>query len=71
MAKPPDFRVQAARCRVEADAATLDNVREQHLRAEAAWLKMAKRHERVVDARAARENLAGAADAHDPQQEPT
>ncbi len=52
---PPDYRTQAARCRAEAEAATLDNVRERCLRAEAAWLDMALRQERVVASRAERE----------------
>ena len=51
----PDYRVQAARCRAEADIATLDNVRDRCLRAEAAWLDMAIRQDRVAMARAVRE----------------
>ncbi|MFT3977755.1 MAG: hypothetical protein QM688_11655 [Sphingomonas bacterium] len=70
MAQPSDFRAQAVRCRAEAEAATLHNVRERCLRSEAAWLEMAQRHERVASARAAREmriDIVGG----DPQQEPT
>lgn len=51
----PDYRAQAARCRAEAALATLENVRERCLRAEAAWLDMAARQESVADARARRE----------------
>lgn len=51
----PDCRAQAARCRAEADIATLDNVRDRCLRAEAAWLDMAIRQDRVAMARAVRE----------------
>lgn len=50
------FRENAARCRADADAAVLDNVRERNLRAEAAWLAMAERQERVDTARLQREN---------------
>jgi hypothetical protein len=55
LANHPDYRAQAAKCRAEADAATLDNVRDQRLRAEAAWLEMAVRQERTVSSRIARE----------------
>ncbi|MBO9712840.1 MAG: hypothetical protein J7495_07985 [Sphingomonas sp.] len=50
----PDYRALAAKCRAEAELATLENVRERCLRAEAAWLDMAVRQERVVNSRAAR-----------------
>ena len=50
------FRENAARCRADADAAVLDNVRERNLRAEAAWLAMAERLERIDTARIQREN---------------
>lgn len=50
-----DYRAQAAKCRADADSATLDNVRDRNLRAEAAWLDMAVRQERTDAARAARE----------------
>ena len=50
------YREFAARARADADAATLDNVRERCLRAESAWLDMAVRQERIDAHRAAREN---------------
>lgn len=56
MVSPTDYRAQAAKCRADADSATLDNVRDRNLRAEAAWLDMAVRHERTASARAARES---------------
>ena len=37
------YRERAADCGREAEAATLDNVRERCLRAQAAWLAMANR----------------------------
>jgi hypothetical protein len=49
------YRARAAQCRAEADAATLDNVRERCLRAEAAWVAMAERGERSDQMRADRE----------------
>lgn len=49
------YRQNAERARAEAEAATLDNVRERALRAEAAWTAMADRYERVDTARAERE----------------
>lgn len=55
MAQQLNYRVNAAKCREDADAATLDNVRERNLRAEAAWLAMAERQERVDAARHMRE----------------
>jgi len=64
MAQVP-YREHAARARADADAATLDNVRERCLRAEAAWLDMAERQEGVDRARAKREQQ------HLSQQEPT
>lgn len=54
MAQVP-YREHAARARADAEAATLDNVRERCLRAEAAWLEMAERQENVDRARAKRE----------------
>jgi len=54
MAQVP-YREHAARARADADAATLDNVRERCLRAEAAWLEMAERQDNVDRARAKRE----------------
>lgn len=55
MAQQNNYRENAARARADADAATLDNVRDRCLRAEAAWLDMAVRQERVDAARAQRE----------------
>jgi len=49
------YRDNAARAQADADAATLDNVRERNLRAAAAWEQMAERIERTDRARAARE----------------
>lgn len=63
MAQVP-YREHAARARADAEAATLDNVRERCLRAEAAWLEMAERQENVDRARAKREQQ------HLSQQEP-
>ncbi|MEZ0244249.1 MAG: hypothetical protein ACAH11_12800 [Sphingomonas sp.] len=50
-----NYRENAAQARRDAESATLDNVRERCLRAEAAWLDMAERQERVATARAERE----------------
>ena len=55
MAATTDYRALAAKCRADADASTLDNVRDRNLRAEAAWLDMAVRHERHIAAKAERE----------------
>jgi hypothetical protein len=49
------YRTRAEQCRAEAEAATLDNVRERCLRAEAAWIAMAERGERGDAMRAALE----------------
>lgn len=49
------YRDRAAQAHQEAEAATLDNVRDRALRAEAAWIQMAERAERVDAARAERE----------------
>ncbi|OYX17250.1 MAG: hypothetical protein B7Z07_00455 [Sphingomonadales bacterium 32-67-7] len=49
------YRDNAAKCRADAEAATLDNVRDRNLRAEAAWLAMADRQQRTETARAERE----------------
>ena len=46
------FRENAAAAQADADAATLDNVRDRCLRAAAAWEAMAERQERVERARA-------------------
>ena len=49
------YRAYAARATAEADAATLENVRERNLRAAEAWTQMADRHDRTERARAQRE----------------
>ena len=49
------YRDRAAQAHQEAEDATLDNVRDRALRAEAAWTQMAERAERVDAARAERE----------------
>ena len=67
MATATDFRAQAAKCRADAEASALDNVRDRNLRAEAAWLDMAERQERTIASRMARE----ARDITQPTQEPT
>ena len=47
------YMTRVAQCERDADASTLDNVRERHLRARAAWLDMAERLERTQEGRAA------------------
>ena len=49
-----NFAAHAARCRAEAEAATLDNVRDRARRAEAAWAAMAARSLRTEASRDAR-----------------
>ena len=49
------YRGYAEKAQSEADAATLDNVRDRNLRAAAAWTQMAERQERTDRARAVRE----------------
>jgi hypothetical protein len=49
------YHARAEQCRAEADAATLDNVRDRCLRSEAAWRAMAERGERTEAMRATRE----------------
>ena len=60
-----NYAAHATRCRQEADAAILDNVRERSLRAEAAWAAMADRSRKTEQSRDAREarTLADAAPA--------
>ena len=41
------YLLRAEQARSEADAATLDNVRDRCLRAEAAWMEMANRAQRT------------------------
>ncbi len=51
-----DFcRTQAAKAQADADATTLDNVRERCIRSMVAWTEMADRAERVAVERATRE----------------
>ena len=47
-----NYRRLAAQARTEADAASLDNVRERCLRSAAAWTDMAQRAERTESMRA-------------------
>ncbi len=56
------YRTRAEQCRAEADAATLENVRERCLRAEAAWVAMAERGERADAMRLSREAEKAAAE---------
>ncbi|MEI9851101.1 MAG: hypothetical protein WDN24_09975 [Sphingomonas sp.] len=49
------MRAHAEQARADADAATLDNVRDRCLRAAAAWTAMAERSERTERARMLRE----------------
>lgn len=49
------YREYAAQAHADAEAATLDMVRDRCLRAEAAWTAMAERQERVDRLRAERE----------------
>jgi hypothetical protein len=50
------YRAQAEKAQADADAATLDNVRDRNLRAAAAWTQMAERQERTDRGRARRED---------------
>jgi hypothetical protein len=52
------FRDHAAQAHADAESATLDMVRDRCLRAEAAWVAMAERQERVDKLRAEREGAA-------------
>ncbi len=58
----PDYRALAAQAHDDAAAATLANVRDRFLRAESAWLAMARRQDLTDAARAKRE----AADSEEP-----
>ncbi|MBR0553642.1 hypothetical protein [Stakelama marina] len=51
MTEAQTFRARAEQDRAAADAATLDSVRDRHLRSEAAWAAMARRSERVAEQR--------------------
>ncbi|MFD2431346.1 hypothetical protein ACFSUK_31380 [Sphingobium scionense] len=57
----PDYRALAAQAHADADAATLANVRDRCLRAENAWLEMARRQDLTENARARRDAVAAAA----------
>ena len=46
------YLLRAEQARAEAEAATLDNVRDRCLRAEAAWMEMASRADRTEKMRA-------------------
>jgi hypothetical protein len=46
------YLARAEAARAEADAATLENVKERCLRSEAAWMEMAERAERALKMRA-------------------
>ncbi|QNP46987.1 hypothetical protein H9L14_09325 [Sphingomonas sediminicola] len=46
------YRLRAEQARAEADEATLENVRDRCLRAEAAWMEMATRADRTEKMRA-------------------
>jgi hypothetical protein len=48
------YLARADEARAEADAATLENVRERCLRSESAWMEMAARVERTDQMRAAK-----------------
>lgn len=52
---PVQYRTRAALERANADAATLDNVRDRCTRSAIAWEAMASRYEKVQEARARRE----------------
>lgn len=71
MAQQLNYRANAAKCREDADSAMLDNVRDRNLRAEAAWLAMAERQERVDEARHVREAAVKSQQQEPQQQEPT
>jgi hypothetical protein len=47
----PDYHALAASSRCQADATTLDNVRDRWLRSEAAFLAMARRQDRIDESR--------------------
>ncbi|MFD1105982.1 hypothetical protein [Sphingobium olei] len=51
----PDYRALAAQAHSDAESATLDNVRDRFLRAESAWLTMARRQDATDAARARRD----------------
>ena len=53
-----NYLARADAARIEAEAATLDNVRDRCLRAEVAWRGMAVRVERTLKLRAAKDAAA-------------
>ncbi|WHO37840.1 hypothetical protein PMI04_014860 [Sphingobium sp. AP49] len=57
----PDYRALAAQAHADAGATSLANVRDRCLRAEAAWLEMARRQEMTDKARARRDAETAAA----------
>jgi hypothetical protein len=57
MSEAPLYRARAEECRLQAEQATLQNVRERCLRAADAWVAMAERGERSDSMRAAQEKL--------------
>lgn len=57
-----NFRENAERAQAEADAASLDNVRDRCLRSAAAWLAMAEREDRTSKARNENAKVAHVAD---------
>ena len=61
MRESETFAQRAAECREQADAASLANVRERCLRAEAAWTVMAERSRRTEAARDVREAASASA----------
>lgn len=57
MAQQPSYRDQAESARAAAERATLDNVRDNHLRAMAAWNELADRKDLTDKLRAERERV--------------
>jgi hypothetical protein len=57
MAQQPTYRDQAELARAAAERATLDNVRDNHLRAMAAWNELADRKDLTDKLRAERERV--------------
>jgi hypothetical protein len=57
MAQQPSYRDQAETARLAAERATLANVRDNHLRAAAAWTELADRKDLTDKLRAERERI--------------
>lgn len=57
------FHARADECRIEAETATLDNVRNRALRSQAAWQDMADRLDRTEAMRATRDAERASVDA--------